>query len=136
MLDTPVKSWKYRGYTLDSYRSGWFTANTDDGFIKADTLDGLKKLVDERARNDYQLLYMLDDNKTVVLIHEVDGNGQYLSYEVERLDKIIKPLREVNLYHDDARNLYYFNVTIRGQRYRIPLHACTPNYSYNGRYDY
>ncbi len=135
-MEQPIKTWSYRGYTLDSYRSGWYSVLTDNGYIKADTVDGLKKLIDERAKNDYQLLYMLDDNKTAILIHDVDGNGQYLTYEVERMNRLIKTLREVKLYFDDKRDKYYFNVTLRGQRYRIWLDACSPNYSYSGRYDY
>ncbi|CAB4142726.1 hypothetical protein UFOVP451_43 [uncultured Caudovirales phage] len=41
-MEQPIKSWSYKGYTIELYRSGWYSALTVNGYVKADTLQGVK----------------------------------------------------------------------------------------------
>lgn len=35
----------YRGITIDHYPTGWWSALTPRGYVKADTLDGVKEMI-------------------------------------------------------------------------------------------
>jgi len=36
----------YKGFTIEYSRAtGWYSANTPDGYLKADTLPGIKQLI-------------------------------------------------------------------------------------------
>lgn len=37
----------YRGVAITQHLSGWYSALTTLGFVKADSLEGIKKLIDK-----------------------------------------------------------------------------------------
>jgi hypothetical protein len=49
MNDSPIRTVAWRCYRLDLYRTGWWSTWSDGfgGYLKADTLAGLKQLVRE-----------------------------------------------------------------------------------------
>ena len=36
---------KYKGYTIEHHLTGWYSVYTPNGILKADTIRGIKKLI-------------------------------------------------------------------------------------------
>ena len=43
LFDTPIKTFKYRGETIELYRTGWYIWNK----YRADTLQGIKNFINQ-----------------------------------------------------------------------------------------
>ena len=44
----------YKGHTITSNLSGWYSAFTAKGYVKADTLEGVKLLINNVLKSQHQ----------------------------------------------------------------------------------
>lgn len=42
-----MKTITYKGCTIEKNLSGWYSALTPNGYVKADTLTGIKKIINQ-----------------------------------------------------------------------------------------